>query len=276
MSASWFSIAYFASNLFLSNASGWDSGKVLPYSWSRSLKKQQVEVMFDRISDRYDALNRLITFGIDLRWRTNLIRMVKAEKPTHVLDVATGTGDLALGLARELHSARIVGLDISEGMLRRARLKAKQKGLQKRVDFVLGDGEWLPFSGGSFDAVTVAFGVRNFAHLRRGLGELYRVLRADGTLYVLETSMPTSPLLRHFYRIYTHNVMPWMANIFSKDKHAYRYLARSASKFPHGSAFAGILSNLWFRNTTVHPQTMGVATIYRATRPSVWSRLCSW
>ena len=251
----------------------WGTRRITPYSTGVS-KKTQVTDMFDTISGEYDAVNRLITAGIDLHWRANLIRSARKKKPRDVLDVATGTGDLALSMARKLPTAsRIVGLDISPGMLSVGRKKAVRMGLSDRVEFVQGDGERLPFARETFDLVTVAFGVRNFEHLGNGLKEIYRVIRPAGHFFVLETSVPSVWPLRPLYKFYTMGVMPRVANLFSRDKHAYKYLARSANHFPHGTAFTQILGQIGFCNSTHKPQTLGAAAVYEATRPN---RGLSW
>lgn len=237
--------------------------KITPYKDSDLNKKKQVQKMFDTISGNYDGLNRVISFGIDVRWRRKVIRMVEETKPRDVLDIATGTGDLAISLAGT-GAEKIVGLDLSEGMLAVGRKKIAEKQLSDRIEMVQGDSEELPFQDQSFDAITVAFGVRNFENLQKGLQEIRRVLRPGGILVVLETSVPEKFPFKQGYHFYTRNLLPLIGKIFSKDKVAYAYLSESAAAFPHGKKFNNILSKTGFIEVENKPQTMGVASIYTA------------
>ena len=241
------------------------SKKVTPYKDSGLNKKKQVQKMFDTISGNYDGLNRVISFGIDVKWRKKVIRIVSDSNPHSVLDVATGTGDLAISLAGT-GAKKIVGLDLSEGMLSVGRKKIKEKGLSGRIEMIQGDSEALPFEDNSFDAITVAFGVRNFENLNKGLSEIYRVLKPGGTFVVLETSVPTKFPFKQGYHFYTKNLLPLIGKIFSKDKVAYSYLSESAAAFPHGKKFNNILTKTGFIRIENKPQTMGVATIYTASK----------
>ncbi len=238
---------------------------VTPYKDSDKGKKEQVTSMFDAISEEYDGLNRVISFGIDVKWRRRVVNILKKRKPKSILDIATGTGDLAINLV-ETGATKIVGLDISKGMLAVGKKKVIQKELEAIVEMVVGDSENLQYESGSFDAVTVAFGVRNFEHLDKGLEEIYRVLKPGGTLVILETSVPTKTPFKQGYRLYTKYILPAIGKIFSKDRSAYRYLSESASVFPHGLEFNNILKKIGFIGMENRPQTFGVASIYIATK----------
>ncbi|MCF7560971.1 bifunctional demethylmenaquinone methyltransferase/2-methoxy-6-polyprenyl-1,4-benzoquinol methylase UbiE [Sabulilitoribacter multivorans] len=221
--------------------------------------------MFDTISGDYDGLNRVISFGIDVKWRNKVVKIVKETNPETILDIATGTGDLAITLA-ETSAKKIVGLDISSGMLEIGKQKIKKKGLDSRIEMILGDSENMPFDDNSFDAVTVAFGVRNFETLENGLKEIYRVLKPNGTFVILETSVPTKTVYKHGYNFYTKNILPLIGKVFSKDRSAYKYLCESASVFPYGEALNNILRKIGFINVEDFPQTFGVATIYKSSK----------
>jgi len=240
--------------------------KVTPYKDSAENKKQQVEKMFDTISGEYDGLNRVISLGSDIKWRKKVIKMVAETKPDTILDIATGTGDLAIQFAQNTTTSKIIGLDLSEGMLSVARKKVKGKAIENTVEFVKGDSEALPFDENSFDAITVSFGIRNFENLEKGLSEILRVLKKDGIFVILETSVPTKFPFKQGYSIYTKGVLPIIGKLFSKDKVAYRYLSESASIFPHGEALNNILRKIGFIEVENKPQTFGVATIYTATK----------
>lgn len=240
------------------------SNKVTPYKDSALGKKQQVTKMFDTISGNYDGLNRVISFGIDVQWRKKVVKMVDAIQPKSILDIATGTGDLAINLALETKAEKIVGLDISAGMLEVGKQKIADKNLSDRIEMILGDSEQLPFEDNSFDAITVAFGVRNFETLEKGLAEIYRVLKKGGTFVVLETSVPTKTPFKQGYNLYTRHLLPVIGKLFSKDQSAYTYLSESASVFPYGKAFNNILEKIGFKQVKDQPQTLGVATIYQA------------
>ncbi|WP_127845366.1 bifunctional demethylmenaquinone methyltransferase/2-methoxy-6-polyprenyl-1,4-benzoquinol methylase UbiE [Psychroflexus aestuariivivens] len=241
------------------------SKNVTPYKDSELKKKKQVEQMFDNISENYDGLNRVISFGIDTKWRKKLIDIVKASKPKSILDIATGTGDLAIALA-DSEAEKIIGLDISAGMLKVGEAKIKKKNLDKRIEMVQADSEKLPYSDNSFDAITVAFGVRNFETLDKGLAEIYRVLRPGGIFVVLETSVPTRFPFKQGYKFYSNYILPNIGKFFSKDKSAYKYLSESASVFPYGKKFNNILKKIGFIDVKDRPQTFGVATIYSASK----------
>lgn len=241
------------------------SKKVTPYKDSTLNKKQQVEQMFDNISGNYDGLNRVISFGTDIKWRKKVIKLVKDTKPTSVLDIATGTGDLAIQMV-QTDAKRIVGLDLSEGMLSVGRKKIAAKNLSTKIEMIQGDSEALPFEDDTFDAITVAFGVRNFENLEKGLSEIYRVLKPGGLFVVLETSVPTKAPYKLGYKLYTNMLMPLIGRVFSKDRDAYSYLSKSAAAFPFGKEFNNILKKIGFSNIEDKPQTFGVATIYTASK----------
>ncbi|WP_179022272.1 bifunctional demethylmenaquinone methyltransferase/2-methoxy-6-polyprenyl-1,4-benzoquinol methylase UbiE [Winogradskyella forsetii] len=239
--------------------------KVNPYKDSTQSKKVQVTKMFDTISKEYDGLNRVISFGIDVKWRNKVVKLVAQTNPENILDIATGTGDLAISLT-STSAKEIIGLDISDGMLEVGRKKIKSKNLDNVISMVIGDSEDLPFENDTFDAITVAFGVRNFEHLEKGLAEILRVLKPNGIFVILETSVPTNPIYKAGYNVHTKLVMPVIGKLFSKDKVAYDYLSESASVFPYGEALNNILRKIGFINVKDMPQTMGVATIYSASK----------
>lgn len=241
------------------------SEKVKPYKDSQLDKKQQVTQMFDTISKEYDGLNRVISFGIDVKWRKKVVDIVAQSHPDRILDIATGTGDLAINLA-QTDAQEIIGLDISDGMLEVGRRKIADKKLVDKIKMVLGDSENLPFEDNSFDAITVAFGVRNFETLEKGLSEILRVLKPQGTFVILETSVPTKTPFKQGYKFYTKYILPTIGKVFSKDRVAYSYLSESASVFPYGEALNNILRKVGFTNVKDLPQTMGVATIYQASK----------
>jgi demethylmenaquinone methyltransferase/2-methoxy-6-polyprenyl-1,4-benzoquinol methylase len=239
--------------------------KVKPYKNSNLGKKEQVTKMFDAISNEYDDLNRVISFGIDVKWRKKVVKIVADSKPNIILDIATGTGDLAINL-EQTNAEKIIGLDISEGMLNVGKKKILKKGLEDKIEMVVGDSENLPFEDNTFDAITVGFGVRNFETLEKGLSEILRVLKPGGVFVILETSVPTKTPFKQGYNLYTKNIMPIIGKLFSKDRSAYRYLSDSASVFPYGEALNNILRKIGFINVINKPQTFGVATIYTSSK----------
>lgn len=241
------------------------SKSVTPYKDSGLGKKEQVTRMFDTISGNYDGLNRVISFGIDVKWRKKVLKLVTAAKPDAILDVATGTGDLAILMA-ETGATKITGLDISTGMLEVGRQKVEAKGLTDKIRMVVGDSENLPFEDHTFDAITVGFGIRNFENLEKGLGEILRVLRPGGIFVILETSVPEKFPFRQGYKFHSKYILPLVGRLFSKDNSAYRYLSESASVFPYGEALNNILRKTGFIDVRALPQTFGVATIYTASK----------
>ena len=242
---------------------------ITPYKDSLEGKKKQVTQMFDSISKNYDGLNRVISLGSDIKWREFVVEKVTEIQPKKVLDVATGTGDLAIALTR-IEDAKITGIDISEGMLSVGKEKIEKRKLSNRIELIHGDSENLPFIDNHFDAVTVAFGVRNFENLEKGLSEIYRVIRPGGRLVVLETSVPEKFPFRQGYFAYTKGILPIIGKIFSKDRSAYSYLSKSASEFPYGKKFKAILDKVGYTNTQYFPKTLGgVATIYIGNKPNI-------
>tara|TARA_R110000850_G_scaffold23109_3_gene68024 strand:- start:76 stop:849 length:774 start_codon:yes stop_codon:yes gene_type:complete len=240
--------------------------KITPYKDSSEGKKKQVEQMFDTISENYDGLNRVISLGSDIKWRKKVIKMVAEKKPRTILDIATGTGDLAIQFAEKISAEKIVGLDLSEGMLSVARKKVSGKEISEKIEFVQADSEALPFEDNTFDAITVSFGIRNFENLEKGLSEIFRVLKKGGIFVILETSVPSKFPFKQGYYFYSKNILPLVGKVFSKDKVAYKYLSESASVFPHGEALNNILRKIGFKEVKNKPQTFGVATIYNATK----------
>lgn len=241
------------------------SKNITPYKNSDLGKKEQVAQMFDNISGNYDGLNRVISFGTDIKWRKKVLRMVSKNHPKLILDVATGTGDLAI-LMTATKADKIIGLDISAGMLEVGKQKIALKNMNNQIDMILGDSESIPFDNDYFDAITVAFGVRNFENLEAGLSEILRVLKPNGTFVILETSVPTKFPFKQGYTLYTKYIMPLIGKIFSKDNAAYTYLSESASNFPFGEALNNILRKVGFIDVASYPQTFGVATIYEASK----------
>lgn len=240
--------------------------KITPYKDSTLNKKKQVEQMFDNISENYDGLNRVISFGTDIKWRKKVLAKIKNHQPESILDIATGTGDLAIKFAEKTNASNIVGLDLSEGMLEVAKKKVINNSIKNKIEFIKGDSEALPFNDNSFDAITVSFGIRNFENLEKGLSEILRVLKPNGLFIILETSVPTRFPFKQGYQFHCNIILPLIGKIFSKDKVAYTYLSESASVFPYGKKLNNILEKIGFINVEHKPQTFGVATIYSASK----------
>ena len=238
---------------------------ITPYKDSELGKKEQVAQMFDAISGNYDGLNRVISFGVDVKWRKKVLKLVSDKNPKTVLDIATGTGDLAL-LMTKTSAGKIIGLDISAGMLEVGRKKIEAKNLSSKIEMLLADSENMPFENDTFDAITVAFGVRNFETLEKGLSEILRVLKPNGIFVILETSVPEKTPFKQGYQFYSKNILPLIGKLFSKDNSAYQYLSDSASVFPYGEALNNILRKIGFIEVRAMPQTFGVATIYSASK----------
>jgi demethylmenaquinone methyltransferase/2-methoxy-6-polyprenyl-1,4-benzoquinol methylase len=238
---------------------------ITPYDSTSQSKKEQVAQMFDTISSNYDGLNRVISFGIDKKWRRKVVQLATQNQPKFILDIATGTGDLALLMA-QTSAEKIVGLDISAGMLAVGQQKIDQQQLSHKIEMLLADSENMPFEPNTFDSITVAFGLRNFEHLEVGLAEILRVLKPGGVFVVLETSNPTKFPYKQGYFFYTKYILPLIGKLFSKDNKAYGYLSKSAAAFPFGEALCNILSKSGFSKASALPQTFGVATIYTATK----------
>jgi len=234
-----------------------------PYKNLNNSKKEQIVTMFDRIAQTYDQLNRLITFGMDKIWRKRVAKMIAANNPETILDAATGTGALAIDLAKQ-SSAKIIGIDISEQMLAIGKEKINHLELDDIITMQLDDAEALSFESNTFDAISIGFGVRNFDNLNQGLSELYRVLKPGGQLVILETAVPKYFPLKQGYYLYSHWIIPILGKIFSRDKLAYEYLSDSASVFPYGERFNDILKENKFIDIVDHPQMLGIVTIYAA------------
>ncbi len=241
------------------------SKNITPYKNSALGKKEQVAKMFDTISGNYDNLNRVISFGIDVKWRKKVLQIVAKSNPNSILDIATGTGDLAILMA-QTNAEKIIGLDISAGMLEVGVKKIADKNLSDTIEMILGDSENMPFDDNSFDAITVAFGVRNFETLEKGLAEILRVLKPNGVFVILETSVPDKTPYKQGYNFYSKNILPIIGKLFSKDDVAYGYLSESAAAFPYGEALNNILKKVGFIDVKAMPQTFGVATIYSASK----------
>ena len=218
--------------------------------------------MFDNIAYRYDFLNRFLSAGIDIWWRKKAIHQLKKLNPKQILDVATGTADVAIMTTSVLHPDKITGIDISDGMLEIGRAKIKKQGLENTIELINGDSETIIFPDNSFDAVTVAFGVRNFEHLEKGLSEIKRVLKPGGKLVVLEFSQPKAAVVTQLYNVYMKLVAPNVGKLFSKNRNAYKYLDESIKKFPEGKNFTLILDNLGYTNTYCKPLSLGICSIY--------------
>ena len=241
------------------------SKNITPYKNSTLGKKEQVAQMFDTISGNYDNLNRVISFGIDIKWRKKVLKIVAQSNPKTILDIATGTGDLAILMA-QTNASKIIGLDISAGMLDVGKKKIAAKQLANTIEMILGDSENMPFEDNYFDAITVAFGVRNFETLEKGLAEILRVLKPNGVFVILETSVPEKTPYKQGYNFYSKNILPLIGKLFSKDDAAYGYLSESSAAFPYGEVLNNILRKTGFIEVIAMPQTFGVATIYSASK----------
>ena len=237
-----------------------------PYNEEQT-KKEQVEQMFDNIAPTYDKLNHIMSLNIDRVWRRRVMRIVRRAKAHKILDVATGTGDLAIAMAKRVDRTQIMGVDLSEEMLAVAREKVRKQGLEERIMLEKGDAENLVMvATESVDAVTVAFGVRNFENMEQGLRELYRTLKPGGKLVVLEFSMPKNGVVRWIYRQYAHRLLPYVGGMISKDKRAYTYLPDSVEEFPAPERFAEMLKGVGFAKVRLRSQSFGIAYIYEATK----------
>ncbi|MCO6357819.1 bifunctional demethylmenaquinone methyltransferase/2-methoxy-6-polyprenyl-1,4-benzoquinol methylase UbiE [Roseivirga pacifica] len=234
---------------------------VVPYKEQQGSKKEQVAEMFNNISHKYDFLNHFLSLGIDILWRKKAIRLLKADKPKQILDIATGTGDFAIE-ALALNPDRVVGVDISAGMLEVGKQKMKKKGYDNIIDMQLGDSEKLLFEDNTFDAVIVAFGVRNFENLKKGLADMHRVLKPGGKTVIIEFSKPKRFPMKQLYNFYFKSILPIIGRVVSKDQAAYTYLPESVGAFPDGQKFLDILGEVGYKETQCKPLTFGISSIY--------------
>lgn len=234
---------------------------VVPYKEKQAGKKEQVAEMFNNISHRYDFLNHFLSLGIDILWRKKAIRLLKKDQPKQILDIATGTGDFAIE-ALALNPDKVIGVDISAGMLEHGRQKMKKKGLDHIIDMQMGDSEKLLFEDNTFDAVIVSFGVRNFENLEKGLSDMYRVLKPGGKTVIVEFSRPRRFPMKQLYNFYFKSILPIIGKLISKDQSAYTYLPESVEVFPDGDKFLSILHKVGFKNTECRPLTFGISSIY--------------
>lgn len=235
---------------------------IVPFKESGLSKKQQVANMFDKIAFRYDFLNHFLSAGIDVTWRKKAIKQLRSIQPQSVLDVATGTGDVAILTYKILHPKKITGIDISNGMLEIGRSKVEKLGLENEIELLNGDSESISFPDASFDAITVAFGVRNFENLEKGLKEMLRVLKPGGKLVVLEFSKPKQIAFKGIYNLYMQIVAPGIGKMVAKNKDAYQYLNESVQKFPEGKEFIEILNKAGYKNTYFEALTLEICSIY--------------
>ncbi|MET0298262.1 MAG: bifunctional demethylmenaquinone methyltransferase/2-methoxy-6-polyprenyl-1,4-benzoquinol methylase UbiE [Flavitalea sp.] len=242
---------------------------VVPDSSSTKSKKDQVAGMFDQIAFRYDLVNRFLSMGIDISWRKKALKELKTLNPQQILDIATGTGDMAIMTYKALKPQKITGIDISEGMLEIGRKKVAKLLLNNHIELHKGDSEAIKADPDTFDAITVAFGVRNFENLEKGLGEMYRVLKPGGKVVILEFSKPKKVVFSGLYNIYMNLVAPQAGKWLSNNKDAYKYLHSSVKAFPEGETFLHILQQVGFKNTTLKSLSLGICTIYCGTKSQV-------
>lgn len=238
---------------------------IVPDQNSALSKKEQVEHMFDGIAGKYDFLNRLLSFRIDVIWRNKVVNLLKNKQPQYILDVATGTADLAIALCK-LKPTKITGLDLSAKMLEIGQQKIESLQVHNVIELVKGDSENLPFESNSFDAVTVAFGVRNFENLQKGLSEIHRVLKPGGTFIILEFSKVKTFPIKQFYHFYFSYITPMVGKLFSRDSKAYTYLPNSVQVFPEGEEMCVILQSIGFNKPVCKPLTFGISSIYHSTK----------
>ncbi|OSZ76906.1 bifunctional demethylmenaquinone methyltransferase/2-methoxy-6-polyprenyl-1,4-benzoquinol methylase [Chitinophagaceae bacterium IBVUCB2] len=240
---------------------------IIPFKDSQKTKKEQVADMFDKIAGKYDKLNRFLSAGTDIGWRKKAIRRFKKDKPAHILDVATGTADMALLAWKMLYPERITGIDISEGMLELGRKKIEKEQLVDKIHLQLGDSETINFADNTFDAVMVAFGVRNFENLENGLAEMKRVLKPGGQVVILEFSKPRRKAIKGLYNLYMGIVAPQVARLFRQNKEAYQYLNESANAFPDRQLFTDILKKVGYTQAEYSSLSLGICCIYSGRKP---------
>jgi demethylmenaquinone methyltransferase/2-methoxy-6-polyprenyl-1,4-benzoquinol methylase len=234
---------------------------VKPYKESELTKKEQVAEMFDNISHKYDFLNHFLSMGIDILWRKRVVKLIKKSGAKNILDIATGTGDLAIAMS-SLNPDKITGLDLSAGMLKVGIEKVKEKNLESIIEMIQGDSENLPFQDNTFDAITVSFGVRNFENLDKGLSEINRVLKPNGTFIILEFSQPRKVPMKQLYGFYSKYILPFFGKLISSDSSAYTYLPESVEAFPYGEKLLAILRENGFVNEKAKELSFGISTIY--------------
>lgn len=239
--------------------------KVKPYQGEKS-KGELVEEMFDNIAPTYDTLNHRLSWNIDKSWRNKAIKALTPYHPQTILDIATGTGDFAILAAKMLSPKKLIGADISEGMMQIGRQKVKDENLEHIISFMKEDCVQLSFEDDSFDAITAAFGIRNFEHLDKGLKEMHRVLKKGGHLCIVELTAPVSFPMRQLFKLYSHTILPLYGNMLSKDKSAYNYLTASIEAFPQGEQMMGIFKKAGFTETKFKRLTFGICTMYFATK----------
>ena len=235
---------------------------VTPYEQPDKTKKEQVAAMFDNIAPKYDFLNHLLSMGIAKGWREKAINVLKKDNPQYMLDVATGTGDFAFEAYKHIRPEKVIGVDISREMIALGNEKIEKRGLQGKLVFEYGDSENLKFADNTFDAITVAFGVRNFENLMKGLEEMHRVLKPGAKLVVLEFSKPSHPLIGKVFRLYFKHILPFIGKIVSKDNRAYTYLFESVEVFPEKKDFIDLLKKAGFEHTSWRPLTFGICSMY--------------
>jgi len=240
---------------------------VVPYKEKDSSKREQIAEMFDNVSPKYDFLNHLLSGGIDFWWRKKAISMLRPEKPQFILDIATGTGDLAVEAVKQLKPEKVIGVDISEGMLSFGLEKIKKLGLESKIELQMGDSEKLQFENNTFDAVIVSFGVRNFENLEKGLTDMCRVTKSGGTCMVMEFSNPKAPVIKQLYNFYNLTILPFIGRLVSKDSSAYSYLPESVKTFPAGENFLKVFEKAGFHQTKCIPLTFGICSIYIGKKP---------
>jgi demethylmenaquinone methyltransferase / 2-methoxy-6-polyprenyl-1,4-benzoquinol methylase len=235
---------------------------VVPYKEKEASKREQIEQMFDNISPKYDLLNRMLSLGIDIYWRKKALRMLKKDDPKLILDIATGTGDLAIEATKQLNPEKIMAVDISEGMLSFGRQKVSKLGLSNQIEFRTGDSEKLLFDTNTFDAVMVSFGVRNYENLLKGLTDMCRVTKSGGTCMILEFSKPKAFPIKQLYWFYNATILPLIGKMVSKDSAAYSYLPESVKSFPEGEDFLKVFREAGFKDVKCIPFTFGICSVY--------------
>ncbi|WP_041694072.1 bifunctional demethylmenaquinone methyltransferase/2-methoxy-6-polyprenyl-1,4-benzoquinol methylase UbiE [Emticicia oligotrophica] len=240
---------------------------VVPYKEKDSSKREQIAEMFDNVSPKYDFLNHLLSGGVDFWWRKKAISTLRSVKPKLILDIATGTGDLAIEAVKQLNPEKVIGVDISEGMLSFGREKMKKLGLENKIELQMGDSEKLLFDDNTFDAVIVSFGVRNFENLEKGLTDMCRVTKSGGTCMVMEFSNPKTPIIKQIYEFYSGKILPLIGRLVSNDSSAYSYLPESVKAFPEGNDFLSVFEKAGFTQTKWIPLTFGTCSIYIGKKP---------